>query len=462
MSAALLWIGVPLMAAMVFWFLRRQKLLCILAIGALNLLLALLAWKLPIGGVINFLGLSIELKAVWTILGRSFVFGSGDHSFLMLIFGMGAFWYIGAGVAKVERTFAPLGLAVLAFLVAALAVQPFLYAALFIEAAVLFTVPMLVPPGQQPGKGILRFVIFQTMAMPFIMFAGWIATIVEANPTDQRLLLQAVLFMALGFAFWLAVFPFYSWVPLLTGEVNPYVAGFVLNFFPTIVFLLSLDFLNTFAWLREFSLLYVALRLIGAVMVVLGGIWVAFERELARMYGYAVIMENGFSLLALSLHSRVGLEIFTTLFLGRLLSLVVWGLALAILSGQRRVTLDDVEGLLYSKPVTAGAILAGCLSIAGLPLLAVFPMRLFLLEQLVKVAPVTVLWVFIGNIGLFVAGLRLVSSMARSDQGAQFDEKVIPAVFMALGTLAIIVVGVFPGWLTRNLVGLLDAFERLQ
>ncbi len=462
MSAALLWIGIPLVAAVVFWFLRNQKLLCILAIGALNLLLALLAWKLPIGGVINFLGLSIELKETWIILGRSFVFEAGDRSFLMLIFVMGAFWYIGAVVVKVGRTFAPLGLAVIAFLVAALSVQPFLYAALFIEAAVLFSIPMLIPPGQVPGKGILRYVIFQTLAMPFIMFAGWVATIVEANPTDQRLLLQAVLFMALGFAFWLAIFPFYSWVPLLTSEVNPYVAGFVLNFFPTIVFLLSLDFLNTFAWLRDFSLLYVALRLIGAIMVIIGGIWVAFERELARMYGYAVLMENGFSLLALSLHSRVGLEIFTTLFVGRLLSLAVWGLALANLSGQERVTLEDVEGLLHSKPVTAGVILASCLSVAGLPLLAVFPMRLFLLEQLVKVAPVTAFWVFIGGGGLFVAGLRLLNSMARSEQDYQFAEKVIPVVFMVLGTLAIIIVGIFPGWLTRNLVGLLDAFERLQ
>lgn len=462
MSAALLWIGVPLVAAVVFWFFRRRTLFCILAIGGLNLLLGLLAWKLPIGGVINLFGFSFELKTGLTILGRSFVFEEGDRAFLMLIFGVGAFWYFGASMAKVGRSFAPLGLAVIALLVAALSVQPFLYSALLIEAAVLISVPMMILPGQSPGKGILRFIIFQTLAMPFILFAGWIATIVEANPTNSRLLLQAVFFLGLGFAFWLAIFPFYTWIPLLVSEVNPYLAGFVLNFFSTIVFLLSLEFLNTFAWLREFSLLYTALRLIGAIMVVIGGVWAAFEHHLARIYGYAVIMENGFSLLALSLHSQAGLEVFTTFFAGRLLSLAVWGLALAILAAQGWKTLEDVEGLLHEKPVTTGAILAGCFSVAGLPLLAIFPMRLFLLENLVREAPVTTFWVFVGGTGLFVAGLRLLSSVSHSDQDFQFNEEMFPAAMMALGVLAMILMGIFPGWLTRYLVGLLEAFGRLQ
>ena len=95
----------------------------------------------------------------------------------------------------------------IALLVAALAVEPFLFSALLIEMAVLVSVPLLSPPGHPVGKGVLRYLIFQTLAMPFILFAGWVFGGVEINPADTQLLVQSVVLMGFGFAFWLAVFP---------------------------------------------------------------------------------------------------------------------------------------------------------------------------------------------------------------------------------------------------------------
>jgi formate hydrogenlyase subunit 3/multisubunit Na+/H+ antiporter MnhD subunit len=127
-----------------------------------------------------------------------------------------------------------LGLAITALLVGALAVEPFLYAALFIETAVLISVPLLSAPGRKPGKGLIRFLIFQTLGMPFILFSSWLLAGIEANPGDLGLVQQAAILIGLGFSFLLAVFPFYSWIPLLTEESTPYTVGFILWMFPTV------------------------------------------------------------------------------------------------------------------------------------------------------------------------------------------------------------------------------------
>ena len=165
----------------------------------------------------------------------------------------------------------PLGLAICGLLVAAVAVQPFLYAALLIEMAVLVSVPLLKKPGAQISQGVLRYLIFQTLALPFILLAGWLIGGSEANPSDQVFLNRTVILLAMGFSFWLAIFPFYSWVPLLAEEAHPYEAGFIMMLLPTITLFLSLDFLDNYAWLREYPLLFPALQLSGVIMIATGG-----------------------------------------------------------------------------------------------------------------------------------------------------------------------------------------------
>ena len=157
---------------------------------------------------------------------------------LAILFGVAALWFVGAESVGVARRLTPFGLIIISLLVASIAVQPFLYAALLIELSILVAVPLLSPLDQIPSRGVIRFLIYQTLGMPFILIAGWLSAGVEASPGDLALTIQSTTMLGLGFAFLFAVFPLYNWIPLLMEESSPYIVGFLLWFLPTVTSIL--------------------------------------------------------------------------------------------------------------------------------------------------------------------------------------------------------------------------------
>src|SRR5512135_3858511 len=228
------------------------------AIAALAL--AVLALVLPIDQAMLIGPISLKLSASLSILGRSMVLSSTTAPLLALIFGTCALWFFGAEAAGVAARLIPLGLIITGLLVAAIAVQPFLFASLLIETAVLVAVPLLAEPGERPGRGILRFLVYQTLGMPFILLAGWLLAGVESSPGDLTFTLQSTVLLGLGFAFLLAIFPLYNWIPEIMEESSPYVAGFMIWLLPTIAIVFAMSFLDRYAWLRTSAQLTAALR----------------------------------------------------------------------------------------------------------------------------------------------------------------------------------------------------------
>jgi NADH-quinone oxidoreductase subunit N len=449
MSTPILWIFLPLTLAGFLMLLRNQKVIALIAC-IFTLFLTMAAWLMPIDTAIMIGKVSFKLTSSFEILGRYFILGSADRSMLALIYGSAVVWFAVAPAVKAASRLTSLGLAITALLVAALAVEPFLYAALLIEMAVLLSIPLLSAPGQRPGKGLIRFLIFQTLAMPFILFSGWLLAGIEANPGDLKLVQQASILIGLGFSFLLAVFPFYSWIPLLTEESSPYTVGFILWMFPTVTIFFGLGFLDHYTWLRDAPDLAIVLTTVGILMVVSSGLLAAFQQHLGRIMGYAVIMETGFSILTLSLGGTAGLSIFFMLLVPRTLSLIVWALALSILKEHSpTLILRDIRGLVRNWPfATSGLVLAN-LALAGMPLLAGFPPHQAIWEGLASTSLTVVLWVLIGNLGLFFSVVRVLLAFASAPEGAPWESRETTAqrILLAIGFLALLLLGLFPQWM---------------
>lgn len=464
MIAPLIWIVFPLLLAALLMLLPRER--WIIYVGTVaSIFLAALAFWLPPDTAQRFGPISLRIDSTLNLFGRQISLNATDQTVLVLIYGIGAFWFFGTLAVGNARRIVPLGMAVIALLVASLAAQPFLYAALLIEMAVLLSVPLLIQPGQRPGRGLIRFLIYQTLAMPFILFAGFLLSGVDVGPGDFGLIAQAAILLGLGFAFLLAVFPLYTWIPLLAEEAPPYAVGFILTVFPTFSLIFGLNFIDRYSWLRDTAQFADSLRIVGLLMIVTSGIWAAFQRHLGRIFAYTAIAETGISLLAISLpEKQIGLQIIFYLLAPRALSLATWAMSISIFKKQvPDLNFDGLRGLARAFPVATCGLVLASLALTGMPLMASFPIRQVLWEKLAMFSSPSALWFGIATLGLWIGALRSLAVLiaAPEDMPWKSQETWDQRVLIGLGLLGLFVFGLFPQWVQPLLVNLPAMFEHL-
>jgi formate hydrogenlyase subunit 3/multisubunit Na+/H+ antiporter MnhD subunit len=137
------------------------------------------------------------------------------------------------------------------------------------------------------------------------------------------------------------------------------------------------------------------------------------------------VTEIGLSLLAVGLGNRSGIEIFFALLLPRGIVYFVWGTALAGIRSQTggNLQFSAVGGLGLKYPFLTCSLILAHLSLAGLPLLAGFPVRLALWEALALQDKVIALGTLLGTLGLIISALRslavlVVGEAVKIDQRA--------------------------------------------
>ena len=463
MSAPLIWIILPAAFAVPAILFNNQRFLSILG-GSLAAVLAFIALVIPIDQALQIGGFSLKIAPAIDILGRRLILIPADGPLLVVFYGLIAMWFFGGEVTGTAHRLVPFGLLVTALLVASIAVEPFLYAAILIEMAILLAIPLLLPLNQTPGPGVTRFLIYQTLGMPFILFAGWLLAGVEASPGDLSLAVQSATILGLGFAFLLALFPLYTWLPMLAEEVSPYVLGFLFWVLPTTIIIFGMSFLDRYSWLRTSEQLTRIMSLSGLLMVVTGGLWSAFQRHLTRQMAYAVIAETGFSLLAFSLPHQEAVQTVFLLIIPRSLALLVWAMSLTRMKAVvEPLRFGNVRGLARSYPITAAGLILAHFSVAGLPLLAGFPIRLALWEGLASQSLGVAFWFLVGILGLLTGATRTLAVlvMAPQESGWEVKENWGSGIMIGLGVTGLFILGIFPQIFRFVLVRLPDMFEHL-
>jgi formate hydrogenlyase subunit 3/multisubunit Na+/H+ antiporter MnhD subunit len=463
MSAPLIWIIIPAILAVPALFINNQRILSILG-GSIAILLALIAFLVPIDQALQFGNISIKIAPAIDILGRRLMLVPADGNLLAIFYGLVAMWFFGGEVTDTANRLIPFGLMITALLVASIAVEPFLYAAILIELAVLLAIPLLLSLYQTPGPGVMRFLIYQTLGMPFILFAGWLLAGVEASPGDLALAVQSATILGLGFAFLLALFPLYTWLPMLSEEASPYLLGFLFWVLPTTTIIFGMGFLDRYSWLRTSEQLSQIMSISGLLMVVSGGLWSAFQRHLGRQMAYAVIAETGYSLLAFSLSPEKAVETVFLLIIPRSLALLVWAMSLTrIKEVVEPMRFSSVQGLARTYPITTAGLVLAHFSVAGMPLLAGFPIRLALWEGLASQSLVVALWFLIGILGLLTGATRTLAVLVMAPKEVDWDVKESwgSGIMIGFGVIALFILGIFPQTFRFILANLPAMFEHL-
>ena len=465
MNSAYLWILLPLVVAVILLLIMRWRTVAAMVAATTSLVLAILAAWLPGQEQVVIWQWGVPFSDTLDFFGRQLELATADRPTLIVLYLAAALWFSAVPLARPTRLFVPLGMAIVALFTAAIAVEPFLFAAVFIEIAVLLSIPMLSPPGRTVNRGVLRYLIFLTLGMPFVLISGFLFTGFEIGPGDPVFVAIAISLLAIGFALLLAVFPFHTWIPMLSQESHPYPTAFILLFLPIAVLLMGLGFLDSFVWMREDPNTVLLIQVIGAVMIVTAGVWAAVEKNLTRLVGFAVILDIGFSLLAISLAIGSDPLTFRILFIAgllpRALSLGVLALALSSLIGRIDSYNDEnIRGLVKAYPVISISIIVALFSLAGLPLLAGFPFKLGVIESLSSELPAISFWAILGSFGLIAGTIRMLISMV--SDGIESDEKPreprLLIIFLAIGIGLLFLIGLYPNLILQVIARFPEAF----
>ncbi len=468
LSTPILWVFLPLFISLITGIFYRSRILGIILTCTTSFGLSALAAFFPEDMVISIGPLTLAFVENLGILGRQIIISYQILPFIAFIYFSTGVWAAGSVRLSVPESFRPTSLVVTALLTAALGVEPFLYAALFIEGAILFSIPMLSPLLSKTHPGILRFLSLQTLALPFILLAGWLLSGVETLPPDSPLIVQTMIILGLGIGLWLAVFPFHSWVPMVTEKAHPLPVSFVLFIFPTFITLFSLNFLDRYTFLRTSQGLYQSLRSIGTLMIVLGGLWTAYQDDIKRAFGFSALTETGFLLLVIGLADQGGLSLLLMLFPAHAVSFFLWGFTLSLFETREDShSIKALHGFALRYPIISSGLLIAQLSVAGLPLFATFPIKIALFSDAFAINSALGAWIFVGSLGLFFFTIRLLINLVTPNKEQAITSWVLTeksSVYLPilLIILAMIIMGLFPHAILTNITTILTAFGQLQ
>jgi NADH-quinone oxidoreductase subunit N len=453
LSAPIIWILVPGVIAFILLIFHRWILISLLITTILAAILAVLILMIPIGEEIQLGSLVFIISDSLGFLGRQVVIQQNNSPMIALIFAGVAVWNGCVYIARASSLFPPISLAAAALLVGALTVQPFLYAALVLEIIALLMVPLLITYGRPVGKGVLRLVTNQTLGMPFVLFVGWMLTDIGSGFATTEMYTQAIVLLSFGFLLLLGFFPVHSWVPMLMKESHPYQAAYVIYFITLAALFFGYELISRYEWIISLENLVPILSAVGAFGIAINGILVMFERHLGRILGYMLLIEIGFSVVAVGLAVQSSSPLFWGLLIPRLIAFALWSLGLALLWREdKELTLNSVSGLSKRNPWIATSLIVGQFCVLGFPLLAMFPIKMALLQQIGQIVDIgTILLIAVGVGGSVIISLRILSAVVSGPlSSAEIDQsQLVLKLPILLSIVLLVLLGLVPGLMFR-------------
>jgi formate hydrogenlyase subunit 3/multisubunit Na+/H+ antiporter MnhD subunit len=443
-------------AVPVVYLLRRMGTGGLVASGV-ALFSAWLAMQLSTGVMMNLLGRPIEFDRLSQIT-VALLFGAAGILFLSPPLLAPAGHDLRGAVTRTRRgqTFYPLGLITLALFVAASLSRHLGITALLIEAAAILTVLIIQGGRLESTRAALRFLILMSLVTPIFLLTAWRIDLYQLSGglESAQNLRQVALLASVGFALWLGVIPFHSWLTTTAVESSPPAATFVLIAFPAVAFSTLIHTLIDFPWLVNSARLVEAIIIAGVLTAVVAGVWASFQRGFSELMGYTALYDLGCTVAALGTGGQAGVITIVGGLTIRALALVL--LAASLSAMRLRITSDgfaQAKGLAYQMPVTILGLLVGGLTLTGAPFTAGFAVRWQLLSSIGEAAPYWPALLTMAGLGVVVGYLRglrmaLAAPETAKSKPATVSEPSSLLLMIGLLSLACFILGVFPSlWL---------------
>jgi NADH-quinone oxidoreductase subunit N len=254
----------------------------------------------------------------------------------------------------------------------------------------------------------------------------------------------ALLFVGIGFK--VAAAPFHIWTPDVYEGAPAPIVGFMSTAPKAAAFAVLLRIVFTLNAPGRFWLIWVS----AALSMSLGNIGALLQSNIKRLLAYSSIAHAGYLLVAFAAAPDLGTS--AAIFYSAAYSAMNVG-AFAVIShfadsGERRVTLEDYEGLGRISPLLAATLTIFLLSLIGIPITAGFFAKLYVFSAALKsnLVGLTLIAVINSAVGAYYY-LRIIVVMYMRPPRQDISVASIPfalAVGLAISVVATIYLGILP------------------
>jgi multicomponent Na+:H+ antiporter subunit D len=454
MPAALWLVALPIGVAPVVYILRKSMAGALLA-AVIAFFATWLTVRMPTDAVMNVLGRTVELDSLSQVT-LAVLFAATATLFLTLAFHKGA--RRSESLRHEARIFYPAALVILALFGAAGLSRHLGIAAIFIELAAILAVFVIQTERLESTRAALRFLVLFSLATPLFLLAAWQIDVYQlgGGSITKAQLERTALFVSLGFAIWLAVVPFHSWLTSTAIEATPPMAAFVLTTFPVVAFSAFIHLLIDLPWLVDSSFLVSAMIVAGVFTAFAGGVMAAVQRGFSELLGYSALFNLGYILVVLGIGGRAAIVTILASLMVRSMALVLIAASTSALHA--RITSDgfsDVRGMAWQMPVATAGLIVGGLTLAGMPLTAGFPPYWQLLSSMAQVDARGLILVVLGGVGVATGYLRgfraTLAPVSRAGLRLRWQEPWPLLVIITILGLLCLLLGFFPSLLIEPL-----------
>jgi len=463
MSTPLLWVIFPiLIGAILLFYTKHFWSICLIQTVICFLLsaVAFLGKFEPDGNIYLF---SVKISSNFDFLGRVLLLDhSNQFTVIVFYFFLGA-WSLSSFVYRIKSNVIPFGIIFIGLLIAAITVEPFLYSGLIMEIAVLISILIIADKRAENNEGIKNYLIFFTIGMAFILLSGWYLAGGEINPVNEEQLIQATVILGFGFVFWLAVFPFHTWIPTISSLFLPSNSFFILIILPIAIVILLYKYMNGFVWLRGYQVVYQAIGFLGSVMCFTGSIWSVFQNNIRKFMGYLSIYSSGLVIVSISLGSSEGYLLSAYHIFVRLINffIIVWSV-IVLEKNIKNINILSFEELFYTYPLNSIALLVALFSVAGIPFFPGYPPIQTTLFLLHRINPAASILIIISIAVLSINFIRWFFMLTRkSEEDVYINENRISKIFFGILIIISLFIGIFPNTLFSIFRSLISGYEFL-
>ena len=224
-----------------------------------------------------------------------------------------------------------------------------------------------------------------------------ISHVIRPEIAQQPIFIIAALLVLAGFGFKCSLVPFHMWTPdVYEGAPTPVAAFFsVAPKAMGFAFILRV-FVQCFgAGFLQWSTVGVAMAV---VTMIVGNVVALSQNNMKRLLAYSTIAQAGYMLVGLAIPTPDGIKaVLFYIFIYGLMNLGAFAAVIAVSNGVKSEKIDDYAGL-YQKDSFLAIVLAVCLlSLAGLPPLAGFLAKFFIIAAAVQAKFVAVAVILVVN-----------------------------------------------------------------